>query len=241
MTGPTTPRTADAAAIQAQIISARAHLLGGRGTGASQAEIDQHTRARVVVDGGPTSQHLAAVARQTAIAGGHAAAIALDLAAARAHIDATVQAAAEAIRDQAGLPRVATQRVDAQRRRNGAGWLAFSVSLALYVIIRRHVGRSRELHDGRRTGSSSHAATSTSDVKEHVAARRLRRSSDTHRAGAQASPTPQLLVVDSPGSSRSTPSPVWKAFGGQVIGSLPSPRRRRSGARASPVNSSTIG
>ena len=47
---------------------------------------------------------------------------------------------------------------------------------------------------------------------------------------------PQLPVVDSPGASRSTDSPVANAFGGQVIGSTASPSRRRSGS-TSPVNS----
>lgn len=56
----------------------------------------------------------------------------------------------------------------------------------------------------------------------------------TDRAG-YASETPQVCVVDSPGSRHRTFSPVAKAFGGAVIGSTPSPRRCRSGESVSPV------
>lgn len=141
MTGSTPVRTVDATAIQAQIALARTQLLGGRGTGVSQAEIDQHTRARVVLDGEPTAQHLAAVARQTAIAGGDAAAIALDLAAARQHLDATDRATTEAIRDQPSPPRVAPRRIHALRRRHRAGWAALAV-IAVLVLSKR-MRRSR--------------------------------------------------------------------------------------------------
>jgi len=46
---------------------------------------------------------------------------------------------------------------------------------------------------------------------------------------------PQVVVVVSPGLSRMTCWPDWKALGGQLIGSVPSPRRRRSGLRVSAV------
>lgn len=35
--------------------------------------------------------------------------------------------------------------------------------------------------------------------------------------------------MDSPGASRSRPVPLWEALGGQVIGSVASPRRRYDG------------
>ena len=47
--------------------------------------------------------------------------------------------------------------------------------------------------------------------------------------------TPQVVVNDWPGSRRVKPWPVWKALGGQVIGSVPSPERRRLGLRVSRV------
>lgn len=137
---PSTPvRMIEATAIQAQIALARAQLPGGRGTGVSQAEIDQHTRARIVLDGEPTAQHLAAVAHQTAIASGDTAAIALDLAAARAHRDATDQATTEAIRPSP--PRVARRRIRALRRRHRAGWAALAVIAVL--VLRKRTRRSR--------------------------------------------------------------------------------------------------
>lgn len=46
---------------------------------------------------------------------------------------------------------------------------------------------------------------------------------------------PQVAVTDSPGSNRMRWSPLANAFGGQVIGSAPRPRRARSTARVSPV------
>ena len=51
----------------------------------------------------------------------------------------------------------------------------------------------------------------------------------------QDSRAPHWLLVTWPGSSRSTPSPVWKALGGAVIGSAPMPRRRRASLSVSPV------
>jgi hypothetical protein len=54
-------------------------------------------------------------------------------------------------------------------------------------------------------------------------------------AVAQTSRTPQDEVKDEPGSSRMSPSPVARAFGGQVIGSPPSPRRRFGSSSVSAV------
>ena len=53
--------------------------------------------------------------------------------------------------------------------------------------------------------------------------------------------TPHVVVTDSPGARCRTPSPVRKALGGQVIGSVPSPRRRRCGLSVSAVKISTNG
>ena len=42
-----------------------------------------------------------------------------------------------------------------------------------------------------------------------------------------------MVVSDWPGSRRVRSFPVWKAFGGHVMGSVPSPTRRRGGLRVS--------
>ena len=47
---------------------------------------------------------------------------------------------------------------------------------------------------------------------------------------------PQVWVTSSPGSRTSRSSPVTKAFGGQVMGSMDTALRRRSGPSGSPVN-----
>ncbi len=46
---------------------------------------------------------------------------------------------------------------------------------------------------------------------------------------------PHVVVCDCPGCNRMRWLPVWKALGGQVMGSVPSPVRRRCGARVSAV------
>lgn len=154
MTDPAPPSSPDPAAIQAGIAADRAQLLGGRGTGASQAEIDGRTRARPRLAGEPTPQHLATVARQTAIARGDAAAIALDIAAARDQLATTVQA----IRERVSPSRVAGRQVRAVRERTVAGWAALrtaepvsigaaagaalTVAVAVLLVIRRRGRRS---------------------------------------------------------------------------------------------------
>ncbi len=115
MADPVPPGPVDPAVVQAGIAAARAELLGGRGTGASQAEIDGRTRARPRLGGEPTPQHLAAVARQTAIARGDAAAIALDIAATRDRLADSLQA----IRARLRPSEVAGRRV---REATAAGW-----------------------------------------------------------------------------------------------------------------------
>lgn len=149
VTPPTTRSADDEAGIQAQIALVRAQLLGGRGADVSQTEIDEHTRARIVLDGEPTAQHLAAVAEQTAVVSGDTAAIALDVAAARAHRDATTRAATQACRDQAD-PRVPVRRFRLSHPRQGRGWLVLSV--IVFLIIRRHARTSGDVHHDRRTG-----------------------------------------------------------------------------------------
>ena len=60
---------------------------------------------------------------------------------------------------------------------------------------------------------------------------------DAHRAAtAQKAWIPQAWVTLSPGSRTSRSSAVTKAFGGQVIGSMATALRRRSGPSGSPVN-----
>lgn len=140
MTTTPTPPGGDADAIQARVASVRAELLGGRGAGVSEAEIDRHTRARVVLNGEPTSQHLAAVAEQTAVVSGDTDAIALDVAAARQHLAATVRAATEKIQDPVSSVRFAARRVDGLRR-HGVGWAVLAVIAVL--VLRKRMRRSR--------------------------------------------------------------------------------------------------
>lgn len=52
----------------AQIAELRSRLLGGRGPGASAAEIERHTRGRTHLAGHPTSFQRGRVAEQTALA-----------------------------------------------------------------------------------------------------------------------------------------------------------------------------
>ena len=47
---------------------------------------------------------------------------------------------------------------------------------------------------------------------------------------------PQVCVTAWPGCRTSRSSPVTKAFGGQVMGSMATALRRRSGLSGSPVN-----
>lgn len=89
---------ADPAAVQAGLAQLRARLLGGRGPGASSSEIERSTRARAQLAGRPTSQHLAAVARQAALARGDRAAIALDIAVTRDELASGVAALRDRIR-----------------------------------------------------------------------------------------------------------------------------------------------
>lgn len=137
MTTTPTPRWEDAAAVQAQVKSVRAEVLGGRGAGVNEAEIDQHTRARVVLNGEPTSQHLAAVAEQTALVSGNTEAIALDVAAARQHLAATIPAATatEKMQDPVSSVRFTARRVDALQRHH-IGW-AVLAGIAILVLRQR--------------------------------------------------------------------------------------------------------
>lgn len=59
---------------------ARAGLLGGRGPGASEAEVTRHTRARPRLGGRPVAEQRAALAARTARAGGDADALAAQVA-----------------------------------------------------------------------------------------------------------------------------------------------------------------
>ncbi|MGI8459127.1 MAG: hypothetical protein ACR2LI_13580 [Propionibacteriaceae bacterium] len=143
MTAGSPPGSTDAAEIQDRIATARAQLLGGRGIGVAQTEIDELTRGRIVLGGEPIAQHLAAVARQTAIAGGDTAAVALDLVATRQHLEATVQATAEVIGDRFGRPRVEVPPIFALR----LAWTGWAILGVVVVVLgtraRRQVRSSR--------------------------------------------------------------------------------------------------
>lgn len=71
---------------------ARAHLMGGRGPGASASEIERHTRGRVELAGQPTPQRRAQLARQTALARGDTDALAAQITAATSELGATLAA-----------------------------------------------------------------------------------------------------------------------------------------------------
>jgi len=167
MTDPVPPGPPDPAAIQAGIAEDRARLLGGRGLGASQAEIDGRTRARGQLGGEPTPQHLATVARQTAIARGDVAAIALDIAAARDQLATTVQA----IRARLSPPKLVGRRARAVREATAAGWTALraaepiplaavagaALTVTVTVLLTRRRARRRlpggkQAQPGNRTG-----------------------------------------------------------------------------------------
>ena len=78
------------------------------------------------------------------------------------------------------------------------------------------------------------AAARTSTSERRPAARR--RGERDHAISRERGVIPHVLVNDSPGSSRSTSSPLRNAFGGQVIGSTARLRRSTSGS-GSPVKS----
>lgn len=97
----------DPAAVQRAVAADRARLLAGRGPGASQAEIDRLTRARPQLANEATPQHLETVARQTALARGDAAALALDVAETRDQLAGTLGS----IRDILSPQQAATRAV----------------------------------------------------------------------------------------------------------------------------------
>lgn len=141
MTEPDVPNgLADPAAVQAAIRRDRDRLLAGRGPGASSAEIDRLTRGRPQMAGEPTPQYLATVARQTAIARGDAASMALDIAATRGRLAGDFQA----IRERVSPKQTADWTVRVLRRRAGGGGSAVVVAVVgavlaatVVVILRR--------------------------------------------------------------------------------------------------------
>lgn len=171
MTGPVVPPSPlDPAAVQAGIAETRAQLLGGRGSGASQAEIDRRTRGRSELAGEPTPQHLATVARQTAIARGDAAAIFLDIAATSEQLAGSMQA----IRGRVSPSAVAGRQVRAIRETTATGWSALratgragvvgAAGMALAVtgtvLLTRRRGH-RRLPAGKRTRPGNRAGGPT--------------------------------------------------------------------------------
>ncbi|MGI8576874.1 MAG: hypothetical protein ACR2KG_02940 [Nocardioidaceae bacterium] len=123
MTGLDADDALEAAAVQTRITRAREMLLGGRGPGVGQAEIDQLTRARPQLGGEPTPQYLAAVTRRAAIARRDADAIGMDVAVTHDRITRDLQA----IRAQVGL------------RQTAAGAVAGAMmAIAVMVFLRRH-------------------------------------------------------------------------------------------------------
>jgi len=131
--------SSDAAAVQAGIAGDRARLLAGRGPGASQDEIDKHTRARTQLAGEPMPQHLQALAQQTALARPDTAALPADIAAARDKLARTVGA----IREKVNPRQVGTRAVQAAEASFHAGegpWSAMAgargrITVALGVVI----------------------------------------------------------------------------------------------------------
>jgi len=137
---PMAPRASDPDAIQAGVAATRTRLLGGRGTGASQAEIDRRTRGRSQLAGEPMPQHLAKLAGQTALARGDAAALALDIATARGELADGLQA----IRGRFSPSKAAGWKRRVNRRASAAGAAA---ALVVVVLLRRR-SRGRRIRQG---------------------------------------------------------------------------------------------
>ncbi len=135
MTGPAARSTRDPGeehgpgAAQAAVAQARARLMGGRGAGASQAEVARRTNDRPWLGGRPTPQHLAAVAHQTALAHGDASALAADAAEANDRLATTVAAIRQQV-SPARLPGALARGVDAHPWATGA---ALGVGACLVV------------------------------------------------------------------------------------------------------------
>lgn len=129
-----TPRCLiDAVEVQADIARMRGELLGGRGTGVSQAEVDRLTRDRTLLAGRPTPQHLAEVAHQSALARGDASAIAADIAQVNDHLATT----ATAIRQQVSPARIPATLNRAVYAHPWVAGAALGASLSLVVDRRR--------------------------------------------------------------------------------------------------------
>lgn len=138
MTGPTFRVPGDSTAtgpavVQTAVARAREEVLGGRGSSASQEEVDRNTRDRPWLAGQPMPQHLAALAHQTAVARGDASAVAADIAEANDRLAATVAAIRQQV-SPSRIPGALTRTVDAHPWTTGA---ALGAGLSLVVGRRR--------------------------------------------------------------------------------------------------------
>ncbi len=116
--------------VQAYVRQVRFELLGGRGKGASTAEISRRTRGRSGLGGASTCDQLETLARQTAIARGDAEAIALDIAATRDRLTRTIESVGA---------KASRARTDLGRPRNVA--VGGVLVLTLIVLLRGGKGR----------------------------------------------------------------------------------------------------
>lgn len=116
---------ATAVAAVAAVEQARAVLLGGRGRGASEAEVTRHTRARLRLGGRPTTDQRAALAERTARAVGDADAIA-------AHVAVHADALGEVVGDTVAAIR---HRLDPGRIAAGARVDPATLALAVLAAI----------------------------------------------------------------------------------------------------------
>lgn len=119
-----------AAAVQAVIAEHRARLLGGRGPGASTTEIEAATRARPLLGGEPTPQHLQALAHRTTLIRGDPDALALNIATSRDRISRTVGALREKVSAHHGV-----SWAGRAARGGGRGRIAAATVVAIVAVV----------------------------------------------------------------------------------------------------------
>jgi hypothetical protein len=107
---------------QAAVRAARRRLLGGRGKGASEAEVDALTRERPRYAGEPVSEQLEALHERTAVARGDTAAMQRDIDRTRDRLATGVEAVAS--------------RIDPRRHRPAAGPVVLALAVSLLLVFR---------------------------------------------------------------------------------------------------------
>lgn len=138
---PAATTDAQAEQVRANLRRARATLLGGRGPGASEAEVSAHTRNRVIVAGMAAARRLEMAARQTTRARGDAAGLSDVTQLRRAELADTVGAVTGHLRPGRRLTDAATARRTQRRARGAAFVLGAGAMLVLTRATPRPLGR----------------------------------------------------------------------------------------------------